>query len=326
MSEHVLVDLPLNKVVVRGGDILTRTDSGHVGTPNLFFDPERWSQAYEHQKMCGFVFTPRSYVPLVSLASRIVFYERFGIVMSAAADRAAKTTGDVKPEWVEAARDAGFCGPECAEILLTEKPNLVGFRADEFKLPEDWTTEDSGLAQRLAEEINDVLPTGLPNKFHTSVVEAIRDISWFVDVVEKGGDLDGIDDLPERELQRRLRDHLRSREVNVLEGAEFGGGETDLILPGPLVVENKVRRVATQNPHEVGPHYVWQERRYSIAVCSRVGVVVLAYKPSDEAAVLPLPSRIKIDVTPGGAESRAQIRVVIPWGRPRPSAARAPAT
>ena len=54
-QEEILVDLPLNRVVVRGGDILTRTDGGHIGTPNLFFDPERWSQAYEHQKQCGFV-------------------------------------------------------------------------------------------------------------------------------------------------------------------------------------------------------------------------------------------------------------------------------
>ena len=73
--EEILVDLPLNRVVVRGGDILTRTDGGDIGTPNLFFDPERWSHAYQHQKQCGFVFTPRERVPLVALASRIVFHE-----------------------------------------------------------------------------------------------------------------------------------------------------------------------------------------------------------------------------------------------------------
>ena len=57
---------------------------------HLFFDPERWSEAYEHQKQCGFVFTPRSRVPLVALASRIMFYEYFGVVMDQQADRAAK--------------------------------------------------------------------------------------------------------------------------------------------------------------------------------------------------------------------------------------------
>ena len=102
-EEEILVDLPMNRVVVRGGDMLTRTDRGHIGTPNLFFDPERWSEAYEHQKQCGFVFTPRSRVPLVALASRIMFYEYFGVVMDQQADRAAKVADVVDDEWVRAA-------------------------------------------------------------------------------------------------------------------------------------------------------------------------------------------------------------------------------
>ena len=36
-EEEILVDLPINRVVVRGGDMLTRTDRGHIGTPNLFW-------------------------------------------------------------------------------------------------------------------------------------------------------------------------------------------------------------------------------------------------------------------------------------------------
>ena len=91
-QDEILVDLPINRVVVRGGDILTRTDRGHIGTPNLFFDPERWSEAYEHQKQCGFVFTPRRRVALVALASRIVFYEDFGVVMEPTARRRSLTS------------------------------------------------------------------------------------------------------------------------------------------------------------------------------------------------------------------------------------------
>ena len=121
-QEEILVDLPFNKVVVRGGDILTRTDGGHIGTPNLFFDPERWSQAYEHQKQCGFVFTPRNRVALVALASRIVFFETFGLVMDEQAERAAKVTGIVHDAWVMTARDKGLCSPECAEVLQGAPP------------------------------------------------------------------------------------------------------------------------------------------------------------------------------------------------------------
>jgi HD superfamily phosphohydrolase len=45
-EEHIVLDIPFNKSVVRGSDILTRTEDGHLSTPNLFFDPERWSNAY----------------------------------------------------------------------------------------------------------------------------------------------------------------------------------------------------------------------------------------------------------------------------------------
>ena len=156
--EEILVDLPLNRVVVRGGDILTRTDGGHIGTPNLFFDPERWSQAYEHQKQCGFVFTPRNRVTLVALASRIVFFETFGLFMDKQADRAAKVTGIVYDTWVTTARDKGLCSPECAEVLQGDQPRLVLFRADDLTLPQDWSSEDPDVRNRIAEELNFHLP------------------------------------------------------------------------------------------------------------------------------------------------------------------------
>ena len=198
-EDEILVDLPMNRVVVRGGDILTRTDRGHIGTPNLFFDPERWSEAYEHQKQCGFVFTPRKRVALVALASRIVFYEDFSVVMDQQADRAAKVTDVVDDEWVIAARDNG-------------------------------------------------------------------------------------------------------------------GGETDLILHDRIVVENKVGKEKVGNPFERGPHYAWQARRYSMALCSRVVFVVFAYRPADEAARMPLPDRIHARAMAEEQEERCEIRIVVPWG------------
>ena len=156
--EEILVDLPLNRVVVNGGHILTRTDGGHIGTPNLFFDPERWSQAYEHQKQCGFVFTPRSRVKLVSLASRIVFFESFGLVVGEQAARAAKVTDLVADRWVTIARDEGLCSPECAEVLQGNRPQLALFRGDDLRLPREWFSEDPEASDRIAEELNTHLP------------------------------------------------------------------------------------------------------------------------------------------------------------------------
>ena len=325
-EDEILVDLPVNRVVVRGGDILTRTDRGHIGTPNLFFDPERWSEAYEHQKQCGFVFTPRQRVALVALASRIVFYENFGVVMDQQADRAAKVTDVVDDEWVKAARDNCLCSPECAEVLQGSRPRLVSFRGEDLKLPNDWLTEDSNAGARLSREINECLPGGLPASFHGAVAETIREVASFVDMIEKSGIWASVERISEGALQSKLREHLRSRGIAFIEGAEVGGGETDLVLRDRVVVENKVEKERTRDPFEVGPHYAWQARRYSMALCSRVAFVVFAYRPADEAAQPSLPNRIRARAMPDAQEDRCEIRVVVPFGRGVPSSARRPAS
>lgn len=322
-EEEILVDLPVNKVVVRGGDILTRTDGGHIGTPNLFFDPERWSQAYEHQKQCGFVFTPRNRVRLVALASRIVFFETFGLVMNEQAARAAKVTDTVKDEWVATARAKGLCSPECAEVLQGDQPQLALFRGDEFTLPQDWLSEDSNVSNRIAEELNSHLPAGLPASFHKAVSDTICDLAFFVNMIEKTGSWSAKQNLSESELQTKLHEHLLSREIPVEKGSNLGGGESDLILYDRIVVENKVRE-ETQNPFEVDPHAAWQARRYSLPLCSRVAFVVIGYRPSNEAALLPLSSRICALAMPAAPEKRCEVRVVIPWGTGIPSSAKKP--
>ena len=323
-DDEILVDLPINRVVVRGGDILTRTDRGHIGTPNLFFDPERWSEAYEHQKQCGFVFTPREKVPLVALASRIVFYDAFGVVMDQQADRAAKVT-DVSDEWTEAARKADLCSSECAEALQVRRSRLLMFRREDFELPRNWATEEPDAGERLARRINECLPKGLPASSHEAVCVAIRETASFADMMEKNGVWVSVEHLSEAELQAKLREHLDSRGIAVTEGARVGGGETDLVLHDQIVVENKVARDKVRDPFEVGPHYEWQARRYSIALCSRVQFVVVAYRPADESARLPLPDRIRAASMPEAQEHRCQIRVVIPFGGDVPSSAKRPA-
>lgn len=323
-DDEVLVDLPINRVVVRGGDILTRTDRGHIGTPNLFFDPERWSEAYEYQKQCGFVFTPRNRVPLVALASRIVFYETFGVVMDQQADRAAKVTDVVRDEWVEAAREANLCSPECAAVLRGNRRGLVTFRGGDFALPQGWMTEDPEAGERLAREVNECLPSGLSASFHEAVCATISDIASFIDVLEKNGSWVSVEHLAEAELQSKLREHMNSRGSAVTEGAKVGGGETDLVLHDRIVVENKVAKGEVRDPFGVGPHYEWQARRYSVALCSRVQFVVVAYRPVDEAAQLPLPDRIQAASMPEAPEHRCQIRVVVPFGGDVPSSAKRP--
>lgn len=323
--EHILVDLPVNRVVVRGSDILTRTEDGQIGTPNLFFDPERWSQAYEHQKQCGFVFTQRQYVLLVAVAARIAFFEMYKLVMDGNADRASKTSGRIKSAWFSEAANCGICTSDCAGAFETEVPRLVPIRQSDLEsvLPDTWRTGFPELALTIAENFQEIIPSGLAPSVHTILLEAIGHLVSFLDTMEKGGDLVNVDKLVEKQFQRYVRNHLRARDADVQEGTEVGGGETDLILSGRIVIENKVVD-KTNDPFTTGDKFGWQVRRYSIPVSRKVAILVVAYRPEDEPAILPLNKRFKIKLVGKADNEFAEVRCVVPWGYPVPSKAKPP--
>jgi HD superfamily phosphohydrolase len=323
LPEDVLIDFPVNKTVVRGNDILTRTEAGEVVPPTLFFDPEKWSQAYEHQKQIGHVFVPREHVPLICLASKIAFYNRFNLVMGQTAENAAKTAKVVKTEWILLARDHQLCSIECAEALTESKPNLLRIRPTDFALPEAWKSADPQLTKRLADGFAEAIPGGLPAGARQRVLDSLRDLATFVECVEKDGTFAKVDQLLEKALQQELKKHLRSREVPVREGEEVAGGETDLVLYDSVVTENKVRGT-TADPFGTGSDYPYQARRYSISLLQRVSFVVVAYRPSSEDAIFPLTQRIQVSKMEGAPEDHAQVRIVIPWGTGVPSGAKAP--
>ena len=177
----------------------------------------------------------------------------------------------------------------------------------------------------LTREIDECLPGGLPASFHRAVADTISDVTSFADMIEKSGTWVSVERISEADLQSKLREHLRSRGIAFVEGAEVGGGETDLVLHDRIVVENKVAKGKIRDPFEFGPHYEWQARRYSMALCSRVAFVVFAYRPADEAARLCLPDRIRACAMPAAREDRCRIRVIVPLGGGVPSSAKRPA-
>lgn len=325
--EDVEVDLPKNKSVVRGADILTRSHDGQVNTPNLFFDPERWSQAYESQKKCGFVFAAGQTLPLIALASRIVFFERFGLVMNRSADQLTKTADAIPAEWFDAATKAGVCSAECASALQTRESKLLSITVDQVRLPPDWGNEDPDLASRIANGFTTAFPRGLPFKTRQAALDTIEHLLYVVDAFVKGGMWNKVTSLDEKqEMQPEMLRHLRTRAAPVTEAANLNGGQTDLIMHDSIVIENKVVSSPTKDPFSAVPNAPWQERRYAIAVNSRVGFIVVAYKPFDESAVLPLTSCIQVVPLIGAPENRVHVRIVIPWGHQVPSSAKTPPT
>jgi HD superfamily phosphohydrolase len=325
--EHIVVDLPVYKTPVRGGDILTRTEDGYVAPPHLFFDPEKWSQAYEHQKQCGFVFTPREFVKAVAIASRIVFYERFQIVMDSAADRASKTAGDIQPEWLKLAASNALCSLDCADAYSSDTARLVPLRVSDIEsaIPDAIRLDSPDLAQKLQQQFSVAVPIGVAPALHQSVVQGMKHLFSFLMLLQQTGEFVGIPSLLETTLQQKLRSHLQSREATVREGAEVGGGETDLMLSDQLVIENKVARSPTSSPLTDGERFSWQVRRYTIAVAKRVAFEVVAYKPKDEASILPFSDCVSVNSIPYGDSTLAVVRFVTPWGHTVPSRATPPA-
>jgi hypothetical protein len=313
--------------VVRGSDILTRTEDGRLSTPNLFFDPERWSNAYKEQKQCGYIFAPKGWGPLVSLASRIVFFERFKVVMNEDADRLAKTSGYRFSDWIRRLAEKGVCSIECREALAGPRPRLVPIREGEVRraLPESWLGSNPDLAREVAAGFEDCLPDGVLADAHGALLQTVGDLAACISSLEESGAFAKAAKLDEkRELQMRIRDCLRNRGVPVREGTEIAGGETDLVARDLIVVENKVAHQPVKDPFGSGPHYAWEARRYTIPICQTVCIVILAYRPTDEASVLPLGRRIRVMPPGSGPHDVAQVRIVIPFGHGVPHDAKAP--
>tara|TARA_R110002167_G_scaffold319685_2_gene525472 strand:- start:286 stop:2709 length:2424 start_codon:yes stop_codon:yes gene_type:complete len=323
--DDVVVDLALNKTVARGGDILTRTEDGYVAPPFLFFDPERWSQAYECQKQCGFVFTPRKLVKLIGLAARIVFHEEFHVVMSTAADRASKTSGEISPDLFEKAADAMLCSQEIKEIYAKSKPQLAFVTVNELKrvIPDEIQVSAPELCQKLAHQFKIVRPGGFASTIFDSLLQFIEHAYRISQSLYQNGDLKSAEIDTENDLQKRLMQYFRDVGVNAQEGAEIGGGESDIVLNDKLVIENKLVKQDTRDPHNIGPNFSWQGRRYTMAVSEFVVAQFVGYKPIDEEAIFHSNECLKIKKL-SEKDGSIVIRCILPWNYGNPSGAKAP--
>jgi hypothetical protein len=312
--------------VVRGNDLLTRTESGQVNTPNLFFNPERWSEAYEQQKRSGYVFSRRKSRRLVNLAAKLVLYDKFGIVMESEADHAAKMFDPPKQEWATAAAAAGACSTDAARDLFQKGPlPLATIRDVDLVLPEQLLKEEPALRGKIADDLKMMLPRGLPARSKDALISGIHRMTGFLVYAAQEGlfiKRTGLDEV--KDLQAEQRKYLRALEVDFKEAPRWGGGITDLVLPGDLVLENKVFHGPTADVFGDNEDFGWQVRRYSMAVSHRIGFICIAYKPRTDADILPLAKSIRVMRQQQAPEAFVTVRVVVPWGHNVPSLAKGP--
>lgn len=321
--EHVIVDLPVNKSQPGGNRILTRTENDELQTPSLYFDPERWSNAYEQQKRCGYVFCPKPFIPLVNLAAKIAFFRRYRVIFDDSADKFTKTVGLVKPEWLKAMAKEGIIDAECFVQLTIPRFQLAPILASEILLPDEWLIEDPDLPKRIADDLAEYRRGGFDGVTKDKLIKSLIGLAHSIRVINKGGELRKRDALMEADLQAELRKLLDARQLNVSEGKEVGGGETDLILLETMLIENKVHR-GNNDPFSAGTDYPWQARRYGIALCQSVFFTVVAYRPTNEMAMPRQTASIQVRPMAGIKPDCIEIRFIVPFGYPKPSDAKAP--
>jgi hypothetical protein len=257
-----------------------------------------------------------------------VFFEKFDLVMDSGADRASKTASKIKSDWFRLAATHGLCSRDLVEIYCDEKPRLVPIRISDLEsvVPKEIQQDDPNALGRLQDEFRAAIPIGLPPKVHASVLIAVGSGLSFIQSMMRTGEWQKNTNLDEKkDLQLRLRQYLDAQKVKVIEGTKEAGGETDLVIDSLLIIENKVIRDPTSSPMQDGPQFSWQARRYAIAIAQRVVVEMVAYRPKDETAIMPLAQSISVSQV-GGANGFAKIRLVLPWGHDVPSKAKAPKT
>ncbi|ARM91053.1 metal-dependent phosphohydrolase HD domain-containing protein (plasmid) [Rhizobium sp. CIAT894] len=312
--EQIIVDLPALKAeAIR---ILARYPNGAIKVPEFSFNPVKWSDAYELQKRTGYVFCPRDVVPLVALASKIVFLGHFGVTMSEEADGYIKTASIVPQTWINALVAAKIIDTDAAEHLSFKRHSLLALRADDLKVPGTWIQADPDIASRLALELNQLLRAGLTAEHIEALGRVLGAVYAFVDHWYKSGQLTRRLE-NEAELQKQVLSAFQLRSLPTEEGSVAGGGKLDIFVDGAVLVENKFTgRVA--DVASTAPAAGMQGRRYAIALGAQVVIVVLAYElpsgivPAQQDTI----SVHEITRTDG---NRAEIRVSLPYGAVTPS-------
>lgn len=321
-DHHVIVDLAKNRV--KSVTINMRGEDGSLEEPDLFFNSARWSHVYDLQKRTGYVFCRREYLPLVALAAKVFFFEKWGYAASDKADRLTKTLGVIKPEWLDALHKKKLIDDVAKEVLARTATVRAFIRKEDIKFPDKWNNEDPDLSQNIADQLRCLLPQGVSAQDRQGVLDTLKGLASFIDAWHCHARWSTEAELNEnKQLQARMVEHLRAMKLTVTEGAELSGGETDLIINNLTLIENKVVGEAA-DPLNIKREAAYQANRYAIALCQRIFFTVIAYKPENGAPPLRQTESITVRKLTGQSVTAVEIRAVVPYGCPVPSRQKKP--
>jgi hypothetical protein len=314
-AEQIIVDLPTLKAdAIR---IFARYPNGSLKIPEFSFNPVKWSNAYELQKRTSYVLCARDLLRIVALAAKIVFFTRYGVAMAPEADGFIKGGGEIPSAWIDTLVGASVLDEAARDHLFVKRRSLVKIATQDLSIPDDWLKFDEDFGYRLARDLNEALSGGL-SPDHREALRTVLAAVWrLLDHWHAGGELtSNLEN--ERSLQKQVRSKLEMAGLKVAEGLEVSGGETDLVLNGAIVLENKIDG-ATASPDTRKAPAGMQGRRYAIALNSRLVIVLLAYKPLGAHVVPNKMDSIEVRRITAQDRYQAEIRIKLPYGLASPS-------
>ena len=312
-AEQIIVDLSDNKA--DRISILARYPNDRLAVPEFSFNPVKWADAYELQKRTGYVFCPRETVALVGVAAKLVFLQRFGVVMAKEADGYIKAP-DIRTDWLQHLQSVNLIDNEAVQHLREQRFSLLAIEPTDIPVPLQWLEEDPDLTIRLSNELSALLPAGLVSAEKEALASTLKGLCIFLDTWHGGGRVTKfLED--EAALQQTLLEAFRYQQIKVSEAGDMSGGESDLVVEDRIVIENKIAD-EVRDPFDAKPAAAMQGRRYAIALGARVVIVAMAYVPKPGHFPSKAQSLLvrRIDE---GDNRRAEIRVIIPYGAVTPS-------
>lgn len=290
--------------------------TGQVGARSSHL-PRPCRPAFGAGRVIRYVFCPRDAVPIVSLAAKLVFLGKFGVVMNQDADAFIKAPVAIPPSWIDVLKDADIIDDEALAHLQRQRYRLAKIRTDHIPVPAEWLEDDPDLPTSMAHDLNQLIPAGLVGTDLEALQKTLGAFFAFIDSWHTGSNVTGpVQD--EADLQNKIRTFLQARSLTVTEGSVTSGGKTDLLAENSVLVENKFTSEIIADLLKHALDAGTQGRRYAISLGSRVIIVPLAYvpRPGDMPSK---PRSFAVRAITSGDDRRAEIRVLVPYGAATPS-------
>lgn len=322
---HIIVDLAANRI--KPVTIHVTKTTGKLSLPNLTFDPTRWAEVYNLQKRTGYVFCATEHLDVGAFLARIVFCEEFGYVAGDDTDEIIKRHShrDIEVKWLNDLYKCKLVSEQTYKLLNFQSIARAQPIAENFKLPKEWNEADSEqFCDRLVGTLRAIIPGGFEHDELSAIESAMEGIARFMQNEAHSPALPTTHKPSEpTEMQPILRECFKTKEIDVSEGTELAGGETDLLVHQKTLIENKVmEKCADPLSNKILPRVASQAKRYADALGSKVFFTVIAYQPEQDHVPNPHRQVKVIKRNFEGFGTYAEIRCVVPYGRGIPSKAK----